>query len=65
MKRDGTVYWEREGGSGLERMEVGCHGVKGARNAQFAEGAQNRDYGSAHLAVIQQQNVPTFSSLFS
>jgi len=40
MKREGTVYWEREGGSGLERMGVGCLGVKGARYARFLPRSQ-------------------------
>jgi len=40
MKREGTGA----GGWGLKQMGVGCMGVKGARNARFAQGARISDY---------------------
>jgi len=57
MKREWKVYWEREGGSGLERMEFGCLGVKGTRNALFAQGAKIPDYGSGAVHEANRRYV--------
>jgi len=44
MKRElweATVYWEQEGGPGLERMGVGCLGVKGVAERSICPGRKN------------------------